>query len=137
MYPTLHRTDSFSSVAAALLADITYRQLDYWSRIGVVRAAAEAKGSGSRRLWSAQGVAVLAVLSYVGAHVQISKLDELAQLLIDLPLSDWPDKLVFVDGDGGVWWPDEDGPPVATAVQLGAVLRLVRARAAAAGMTFA
>ncbi len=43
----------FSSVQTIEIIDITYRQLDYWTRTGLVRSTAqEAVGSGSRRRYS-------------------------------------------------------------------------------------
>lgn len=35
------------------LAQVTYRQLDYWTRVGLIEPLVAASGSGSRRRWSA------------------------------------------------------------------------------------
>ena len=45
---------------AMVAADITYRQLDYWARTGlVVPSVRPAKGSGSQRLYSFRDILVL------------------------------------------------------------------------------
>lgn len=131
-------TDNLSGTRAADLAAITYRQLDYWSRLGVIRANREANGSGTRRSYTRHQVAVLAVLGHTGAHLPISRLDSLAQHLSDLPLDRWdePGRLLLVDADGGVWLPGEDAPPVAVAVQPDLILRQVAERAARAGVPY-
>jgi hypothetical protein len=41
-----------TSRKACLAAGITYRQLDYWTRVNAVWPALAAEGSGSRRGWS-------------------------------------------------------------------------------------
>jgi DNA-binding transcriptional MerR regulator len=56
------------------LAGVTYRKLDYWDRVGLVRPSiAEAKGSGSSRRYSPRDVLLVAVieeLSKVGVSLQ-------------------------------------------------------------------
>jgi DNA-binding transcriptional MerR regulator len=55
---------SFRGPEVCRLAGITYRQLDYWARIGLVRpSVSDPKGSGTVRLYSADDVAVLRVIS--------------------------------------------------------------------------
>lgn len=124
-------TRQFSSHEAARLAGITFRQLDYWCRIGTVRPAVEARGSGSWRRWTWQQVMVLAVLARVGGHARISLLDELATVLGDWSADEW-DATTLLVGESGIWTPDDgDAPPVAIAVNLAAIAREVEARAAA------
>lgn len=118
----------FSSADACRLAGISYRQLDYWCRIGTVTSAVRASGSGSRRGWSAQQVAVLAVLARVGSHLPIRQLDELAALLLDWDVNAWGDTTLLVNADG-VWHAGDAGTPaVAVAVNLQAILTEVRDR---------
>ena len=46
--------------AACQIAGITYRQLDYWARTDLIRPSlADARGSGSRRRYSAEDIAML------------------------------------------------------------------------------
>ena len=49
---------SYSTTQVARAAGVTYRQLDYWARHGIVTPSiADATGCGSRRRWSADDVA--------------------------------------------------------------------------------
>lgn len=53
----------FHAPAALQAAGITYRQLDYWARTGlVVPTLQPSAGSGTQRLYSAQDVALLVVV---------------------------------------------------------------------------
>lgn len=54
-----------SSLEAARLAGITFRQLDYWVRVGSVEPAYPARGSGSHRRWSDVDVDCLLILGRV------------------------------------------------------------------------
>jgi len=49
-------TRTYSSLEAADLVGISYREVDYWTREGAIRPAVEANGSGSRRVWTAEQV---------------------------------------------------------------------------------
>lgn len=44
--------DTYTSNEVALMAGVTYRQLDYWLRTGWLNIGGEAHGSGSRRRFS-------------------------------------------------------------------------------------
>ena len=48
---------------AAERAGVSYRQLDYWARTGLIEPAVPAQGSGSRRLYSARDVRRLQAVS--------------------------------------------------------------------------
>ncbi len=52
----------YSSEEARRIAGITYRQLDSWTRAGLVKPARQASGSGSARRWSPAQVVELRVL---------------------------------------------------------------------------
>lgn len=52
---------TYTAREASDLARITYRQLDYWVRVGALRAEVDAHGSGSRRLFTLDQVMVAAV----------------------------------------------------------------------------
>jgi len=55
----MHDSDAtFSGPQTCSLAGITYRKLDYWCRIGVLRPAFPARGSGSQRRFDFRGVQV-------------------------------------------------------------------------------
>jgi DNA-binding transcriptional MerR regulator len=47
---------TYSTVEAAALVGISFREVDYWTREGAIRPAVEAAGSGSRRVWTAEQV---------------------------------------------------------------------------------
>jgi len=56
-------TSGYKGAVACSVAGITYRQLDYWARTGlVVPSMREATGSGTLRLYSFQDVLVLKVV---------------------------------------------------------------------------
>lgn len=128
---TLTNRHTYSSAEVCALADITYRQLDYWCRIGaIVPSAHTGTGSGNRRRFTAQDVLVLAVLALVGAHLRISMLDDLGAVLRGWDAATWDDTTLLV-APSGVWLADQDGaPPVATAINLAAIRELVAKRAA-------
>lgn len=55
---------TFRAPDACRLADITYRQLDYWARVGMVKPSLmNARGSGSLRLYSFNDVMRMRVIS--------------------------------------------------------------------------
>lgn len=57
------QTTGYKGAVACSVAGITYRQLDYWARTGlVVPSMREATGSGTLRLYSFQDVLVLKVV---------------------------------------------------------------------------
>jgi len=122
----MNTTQGYTSAEACNAAGISYRQLDYWTRSGYVtpEGGQATPGSGARRRWSRQHVAVLAVLAHVSGMVAISRLAQLAAILHDLPLRHWADTTLLVDRDGGVWLPDTDepAPPVCVHVALGQLL---------------
>ena len=56
-------TDGWSGTRTAEVVGITYRQLDYWARTDLVRPAiTDAKGSGTRRLYSYRNLLELKVI---------------------------------------------------------------------------
>ncbi|AZM50516.1 MerR family transcriptional regulator [Streptomyces sp. WAC 06738] len=48
--------------AACAAAGITYRQLDYWARTGLVEPSVRANGSGAQRLYGSHDVVVLKIV---------------------------------------------------------------------------
>jgi DNA-binding transcriptional MerR regulator len=59
----LERTPGYRGVIACSAAGITYRQLDYWARTGlVVPSVRDASGSGTQRLYSFRDIVVLKVV---------------------------------------------------------------------------
>jgi len=54
MTSTMSSTATYSTHEVAELTGLTFRQLDYWARLGVIWPEVEARGSGSQRQWSEQ-----------------------------------------------------------------------------------
>lgn len=51
------KTDKYTAPEVCAIAEITYRQLDYWDRIGFLRPSVrEARGSGTQRIYSGRDV---------------------------------------------------------------------------------
>lgn len=77
--PTTDGSDGgFSGAAAADIAGITYRQLDYWTRTGLVSPSlAAASGSGSRRRYSYTDLLELRVIkSLLDAGIRLENVRE-------------------------------------------------------------
>ena len=59
----MDQEQGYSGTRAAQIVGITYRQLDYWARTGLVRPSlADASGSGSRRRYSYQDLLELRMI---------------------------------------------------------------------------
>lgn len=63
--PTRNGRRTYGSHLAAELAGITYRQLDHWTRTGVIPV--QTGGSGSRRVWSLDEVVLMALVGEVSS----------------------------------------------------------------------
>lgn len=84
------------------LVGISYRQLDYWTRLGILIPAQDAAGSGTQRLWSedeARIAVMLAALRQLGARLRL--LARVADRMRDWPDSDW-DGVVYIDPNGHI-----------------------------------
>lgn len=58
--PIIHEEQGYRGQIAASAAGITYRQLDYWARTGLVEPTVQsAQGSGSQRLYGFRDILVL------------------------------------------------------------------------------
>ena len=97
-------TQGFRAPTVCNLVGITYRQLDYWARTGLITPSVqEAAGSGSQRLYSYTDVVQLKVIKRLrDAGMSLPKIRAAmealaAQLGSDTPLSD---VTVLVDGSG-------------------------------------
>ncbi|MBX6372255.1 MAG: MerR family transcriptional regulator [Acidothermus sp.] len=61
--PPIDETVGYRGPTACAVAGITYRQLDYWARTGLVEPSVrQASGSGSQRLYSFRDILVLKVV---------------------------------------------------------------------------
>lgn len=68
----------FSGTQAAKIVGISYRQLDYWARTDLIRpTAADASGSGSRRVYSYRDLLELRVIkSLLDAGIRLESVRE-------------------------------------------------------------
>lgn len=131
-YPSPATSGLYNAKTTCELVGCTYRQLDYWSRLGVIAATRGACGSGSRRLFSIHDVAAVALINAIADYMRyVHHLGALFDMAMDLPLDAWPGTVWLVDSHGQVWLPGEDAPAVTMAVHLGALLAQVQAKAAA------
>jgi len=73
----------FSGTKAAQVVGITYRQLDYWARTGLVRPTlADASGSGSRRSYSYRDLLELKVIkNLLDAGIRLESVREVFDYL--------------------------------------------------------
>lgn len=90
-----------STREAARAARLSYRQVDYWCRIGILTPSMrDADGSGSRRGYSLDDVRTLAVLGAITSNgIPISLLSNVVAELADSP--SW-DGLLFLSPGGRV-----------------------------------
>lgn len=97
------RPERLSTHEVCRRAGITYRVLDYWSRTDTLRATHEAAGSGTRRRWSLDDLAVAGALKVLAAHhAETEVLREVA-----ITLREWLDAgqfrgVAYVDLQGRV-----------------------------------
>jgi hypothetical protein len=132
---TITDRTQFSTREACDLAGITYRQADYWARIGLIEPDAPARGSGSRRRWNRHQVLMLATIAQAGSHVLPGRMGQLVAVLTDCDTEAWRTRKLLVDGQGNVWLPSEPGaPPVTTRLDLAGVVEQVRQRATELGI---
>jgi DNA-binding transcriptional MerR regulator len=84
------------------IVGITYRQLDYWARTGLLRPSIKtAQGSGSQRLYSFQDVVQLRVIKrLLDAGMSLKKIRQAMEILREQFRSDRPLSDVTLLSDG-------------------------------------
>jgi DNA-binding transcriptional MerR regulator len=77
--------DGFRGPQACAIVGITYRQLDYWARTGLVRPELrDAQGSGTQRLYSFKNLVHLRVIkNLLDAGVALPKIRKAIQYIAD------------------------------------------------------
>jgi DNA-binding transcriptional MerR regulator len=77
--------DGFRGPQACAIVGISYRQLDYWARTGLVRPELkEAKGSGTQRLYSFTDLVQLRIIkSLLDAGVALPKIRKAIRFVVD------------------------------------------------------
>jgi DNA-binding transcriptional MerR regulator len=90
----------FRGPTACAAAGITYRQLDYWARTGLVEPSVrEAVGSGSKRLYSFRDILVLKVVKrLLDTGVSLQQIRQAVQHLRDRGVSDLASITLMSDG---------------------------------------
>ncbi len=81
--------DTYTSHEVARLAGITYRQLDYWCRVGMIpgQPSLSTIGSGHRRRWSEGQLRFVRRLA-VAARLRAMRLDEMLDWLARVDVLD-------------------------------------------------
>jgi DNA-binding transcriptional MerR regulator len=84
------------------IVGITYRQLDYWTRTGLVTPSVqEATGSGSQRLYSFNDLLQLKVIkSLTDAGASLQKVRQAIDYVRDNLDDDWSKVTIVTDGSG-------------------------------------
>ena len=92
---TQSTSDAISGPKAADLANITYRQLDYWARQGWIKPSVEAGvGRPGRRIYAPEDVVKLAALGHFGRSG--ADVGQLGQVIAGLNLSGCPTDYLLV-----------------------------------------
>lgn len=93
-------TAGYRGPIACQAAGITYRQLDYWARTGlVVPSVRSAKGSGSQRLYSFKDILVLKVVKkLLDAGVSLQQVRTAVAQLADRGVNDLSSITLMSDG---------------------------------------
>jgi DNA-binding transcriptional MerR regulator len=87
---------------ACKIVDITYRQLDYWTRTGLVNPSIQAAaGSGTQRLYSFNDLLQLKVIkSLTVAGASLQKVRQAIDYVRDNLADDWSAVTIVADGAG-------------------------------------
>ncbi len=94
---------AFRAPEVCQLSGVSYRQLDYWSRTGLVRPGVkEASGSGSRRLYSFKDlVLVKAIKRLIEAGMSLQKIREAIEYIRSAMETD-PSELTLIATEGTI-----------------------------------
>ncbi len=84
------------------IVGITYRQLDYWTRTGLVSPTVQdARGSGTQRLYSFNDLLQLKVIkSLTDAGASLQKIRQAIDYVRDNVSDDWSTLTIVTDGSG-------------------------------------
>ena len=87
---------------ACKIVGITYRQLDYWTRTGLLTPTIqEASGSGTQRLYSFNDLLQLKVIkSLTDAGASLQKVRQAIEYVRDNVADDWAKLTIATDGSG-------------------------------------
>jgi len=87
---------------ACKIVDITYRQLDYWTRTGLVSPTVQpARGSGTQRLYSFNDLLQLKVIKgLTDAGASLQKVRQAIDYVRENLADDWSKVTIVADGSG-------------------------------------
>jgi DNA-binding transcriptional MerR regulator len=87
---------------ACKIVGVTYRQLDYWTRTGlIIPSLQQATGSGSQRLFSFNDLLQLKVIkSLADAGASLQKIRQAIDYVRDNLADDWARLTIVTDGSG-------------------------------------
>ncbi|MEL4165091.1 MerR family transcriptional regulator [Corynebacterium bovis] len=90
----------YNAPTVAQIARITYRQLDYWTRTGLITASiTPAAGSGTRRLYSFRDVLIIKIIaSLLETGLSLKAVRTALNTLTDLGVDDLAATTLFSDG---------------------------------------
>ncbi len=96
--------EGFSGTKTASIVGITYRQLDYWTRTGLIRPSLlDAAGSGSRREYSYTNLLELRVIkSLLDAGIRLEAVREVFSYLREHVTSDIASAHIVISGSNVV-----------------------------------
>lgn len=94
------RESTFSTKVTAKLAGATYRQVDYWCRIGVLSPVNRAAGSGNVRRFTIDEICVVAVIAELSRLGATGETWSTVAAWLSMPAEMWPDVVcVTLDGE--------------------------------------
>lgn len=94
------RDATFSTKLAAEIAGASYRQVDYWCRVGVLSPKGNGAGSGNVRSFTLDEIAVVAVLAELSTLGATCETWSTVAAWLSMPVEIWPDMVVVtVDGE--------------------------------------
>ena len=98
--PELAEDSGYRGPTACKAAGITYRQLDYWARTGLVEASVrEASGSGTQRLYSFRDILVLKIVKkLLDAGISLQNIRTAISTLRDRGVEDLGQITLMSDG---------------------------------------
>ncbi|WUP37496.1 MerR family transcriptional regulator [Streptomyces europaeiscabiei] len=98
--PEPHENVGYRGPTACAAAGITYRQLDYWARTGLVEPSVRtAQGSGTQRLYSFRDVVVLKIVKrFLDTGVSLQNIRTAVQHLRERGFSDLERMTLMSDG---------------------------------------
>jgi DNA-binding transcriptional MerR regulator len=98
----VEQQEGFRGPQACKIVGVTYRQLDYWTRTGLVVPTVQgAHGSGSQRLYSFNDLLQLKVIkSLIDAGASLQKVRQAIDYVRSNLAGDWSAVTIVADGSG-------------------------------------